>query len=78
MVPASLELKQGEWYTWEIVARDSEIRILLEGVEILKYEEPGGDKRVYGRLALYVPGNAKGGTVARGTNIRKLEIRRLP
>jgi serine/threonine protein kinase len=75
--PATLELKQGEWYTWDIIVRDREIRILLEGVELLKYEEPAGDKLVFGRLAIYAPGNTKGGTVARMTSIRKIEICRL-
>lgn len=78
MLPASLVLKQGDWYTWDIIARDTEIRILLEGMELLKYEEPIGEGFTYGRLALFCAGNAKGGTVARATNIRKLEVRRLP
>lgn len=78
VVPESLVLKQGDWYTWEIIARDREIRVLLDRVELLKYEEPAGDRTVFGGLALFMPGNAAGGTVARPVNIRKMEILRLP
>ncbi|MBX3398398.1 MAG: DUF1080 domain-containing protein [Gemmataceae bacterium] len=78
VVPESLVLKQGDWYTWEIIARDREIRVLLDRIELLKYEEPAGDRTVFGGLALFMPGNAAGGTVARPVNIRKMEILRLP
>jgi serine/threonine protein kinase len=78
VIPDSLMLKQGEWYTWEIVARDREIRVLLDRVEVLKHVEPDGDRFVHGRLLIHTPGNTKDGTAARPTNIRKLEILRLP
>lgn len=78
VVPESLVLKQGDWYTWEIIARDREIRVLLDRVELLKYEEPAGDRTVFGGLALFMPGNGAGGVVARAVNIRKMEILRLP
>ncbi len=78
VVPETLQLKQGEWYTWELIARDREIRVLLERVEVLKHVEPNGDRLVHGHLVIFTPGNTKEGNAARPTNIRKLEILRLP
>jgi Domain of Unknown Function (DUF1080) len=76
-IPDSLVFQQGEWYTWEIIATGADIRVLVNGIVLAQYHDPGPQLVMFGQLAINT-GATKQGRIARPTEIRKLEVRRLP